>query len=235
MLPYKFKFITIATDSITYTATIHGDTLQYEWHNGKGTSFWDLNHAEKLVASGKWIITEIIQQTKEKTMQQNTIKQMEQTVEQLLAKAEELKQQIEAAKKEEDVWPKIGDKYWVVDCIANVVFHYWQGDTYDESAMKFGNTYKTKEDAENYVQKRLVQVELETLAKKAWKESCKQTDWTDEHQSKHHIYYDYTDKEFYVSANIAYQYIGQVFFPTKESASNAVKTIGEERLKKLFM
>ena len=32
-------------------------------------------------------------------MEQNTIQQMEQTVEQLLAKAEELKQQIEAAKR----------------------------------------------------------------------------------------------------------------------------------------
>lgn len=174
-------------------------------------------------------------QTKENNMRQNTIQQMEQTVEQLLAKAEELKQQIEAAKKEEDVWPKIGDKYWVVDCIANVVFHYWQGDTYDESAMKFGNVYKTEEDAENYVQKRLVQVELETLAKKAWKESGKQIDWTNERQSKYHIYYDYIDKEFIVSGNSNSQHIGQVFFPTKESVMNAVETIGGERLKKLFM
>ena len=47
-------------------------------------------------------------------MEQNTIEQMEQIVEQLLAKAEELKQQIEAAKKEEDIWPKkLVDKYWV--------------------------------------------------------------------------------------------------------------------------
>lgn len=65
MLPYKFKFITTATDSITYTAAIYGDNLYYEWHNGKGRSIWDLNHAEKLIASGTWIITEIIQQTKE--------------------------------------------------------------------------------------------------------------------------------------------------------------------------
>ena len=60
----------------------------------------------------------------------------------------------------------------------------------------FGNVHKTKEDAENYVQKRLVQVELEALAKKAWKEVNEQVNWTDEHQSKHHIYYDYVEKEF---------------------------------------
>ena len=169
-------------------------------------------------------------------MEQNTIEQMEQTVEQLLAKAEELKQQIEAAKKEEDVWPKIGDKYWVVDCIANVVFHYWQGDTYDESAMKFGNVHRTKEDAESYTQKRLIQVELETLAKKAWKESGKQIDWSKySEQKKFHIGYCYDNESFFVDSNWSAKFIGQVFFPTEESAMNAIETIGEERLKKLFM
>ena len=87
--------------------------------------------------------------------------------------------------------------------------------------MKFGNVHKTKEDAENYVQKRLIQVELETLAKKAWKESCKQTDWTNELQNKYHVHYDYIDKEFIVTANSFCQHIGQVFFPTKESAIDA--------------
>lgn len=171
----------------------------------------------------------------EKTMQQNTIQQMEQTVEQLLAKAEELKQQIESAKKEEDVWPKIGSRYWFALSNADVDNSTWNCGEVDEYRMMFGNVHRTKEDAENYVQKRLIQVELETLAKKAWKEVNEQVNWTDEYQSKYHIYYDYINKEFYVSANSNSQYIGQVFFPTKESASEAVKTIGEERLKKLFM
>lgn len=165
-------------------------------------------------------------------MQQNTIQQMEQTVEQLLAKAEELKQQIEAAKKEEDVWPKEGDKYWFALSNADVDNSTWNCGEVDEYRMMFGNVHRTKEDAENYVQKRLIQVELETLAKKAWKE---EVNWMDEHQSKYHIYYDYIDKEFYVSVNANSQYIGQVIFPTKESVMNVVKTIGEERLKKLFM
>lgn len=234
MLPYKFKFITTATDSITYTATIHGDTLQYEWHNGKGSSFWDLKDAEKLVASGTWIITEIIQQTKENNMEQNTIEQMEQTVEQLLAKAEELKQQIEAAKKE-DVRSKESNQHWFALSDGKVDTSTWDNEYIGGRRMKFGNVHKTKEDAENYVQKRLVQVELETLAKKAWKKVNKQVNWTDEYQSKYHIYYDYIDKEFCVSANSTSQCIGQVFFPARESAMNAVKTIGEERLKKLFM
>lgn len=235
MLPYKFKFITTATNSITYTATTSDKDVCCKWHNDKGSGIWDLNHVEKLVASGTWIITEIIQQTKENGMQQNTIQQMEQTVEQLLAKAEELKQQIEAAKKEEDVWPKIGDKYWLADCTAGVIFHYWQGDTYDKSAMKFGNVYKTKEDTENYVQKRLVQVELETLAKKAWKEHNEQPLWESVHQCKWFIYYNHEFEGFFVNEDSVRQSIGQVYFPTVEAVKAAINTIGEERLKKLFM
>ena len=46
-------------------------------------------------------------------MQQNTLQQMEQTVEQLLAKAEELKQQIESGLKRKMMFGlKYGDKYW---------------------------------------------------------------------------------------------------------------------------
>lgn len=168
-------------------------------------------------------------------MQQNTIEQMEQTVEQLLAKAEELKQQIEAAKKEEDVWPKIGSQYWFALSNADVDDSTWNCGEVDEYRMMFGNVHKTKEDAENYVQKRLIQVKLEALSKKAWKESGKQIDWTNEQQSKYHVHYDYIDESFNVCINSTCQHLGQVFFPARESAMNAVETIGEERLKKLFM
>lgn len=167
-------------------------------------------------------------------MQQNTIQQMEQTVEQLLAKAEELKQQIEKAKEQEDIWPKEGDQYWFAMPNGNVDHSVWDDIQCDKNRMMFGNVHRTKEDVKRYTQKRLIQVELERLAAKAWKEVNEQVNWTDEHQSKYHIYYDYIDKEFIVTANSTCHYIGQVFFPTKESASEAVKTIGEERLKVLL-
>ena len=88
-------------------------------------------------------------------MEQNTIQQMEQTVEQLLAKAEELKQQIEAAKKRKKMF---GLKL-VVNIICSIKcrcrYPTWNCGEVDEYRMMFGNVHKTKEDAENYVQKRL--------------------------------------------------------------------------------
>lgn len=174
-------------------------------------------------------------QTKGDNMQQNTIQQMEQTVEQLLAKAEELKQQIEKAKEQEDVWPKDGDKYWYAGGNGTVYQGCWENTVEDNNRLRFNNVHRSRDEGESHVDKRLIQSELERLAAKAWKEVNEQVNWTNEHQSKYHIYYDYVDKEFIVSANSNCQYIGQVFFPTKESAMNAIETISEERLKKLFM
>lgn len=166
-------------------------------------------------------------------MEQQTIAQLEQNVAELLAKAEEMKQLIEKAKKEE-VWPVNRDSYWYASGNGHVYHVLWENTIDDLNRQKFGNIHRSRAEAKDYVQKRLIQVELETLAKKAWKEVNEQVNWTDEYQSKYHIYYDYIDKEFYVSASSKCQYIGQVFFPTKESAMNAIETISEERLKVLL-
>lgn len=169
----------------------------------------------------------------ENNMEQQTIKQMEQNVAELLAKAEEMKQLIEKAKKEE-TWPNWGNEYWHASSNGSVYAGYWEGSYEDNNRFKFGNVHRSNAEGKAYVQKRLVQVELETLAKKAWKESGKQIDWTNERQSKYHIYYDYIDESFNVCLNSTCQHLGQVFFPARGSAIDAVKTIGEERLKVLL-
>lgn len=165
-------------------------------------------------------------------MEQQTIKQMEQNVAELLAKAEEMKQLLEKAKKEE-TWPVKGDSYWYASGNGNVYHGIWENFVDAINRQKFGNVHRSREDAELYVQKRLVQVELENLAKKAWKEIDEQINWNTD-QAKYHLYYDYEDDCFFVSANTICQHIGQVFFPTEKSTLDAITAIGEERLKVLL-
>ena len=166
-------------------------------------------------------------------MEQQTIAQLEQNVAELLAKAEEMKQLIEKAKKEE-TWPNWGDKYWYASSNGGVYACYWEGAHEDNNRFKFGNVHRSKVEAETYVQKRLVQVELENLAKKARKEHSEQLDWNTNCQNKYNIFYDYQAAKFLVCANYNCQHIGLVFFPTRESAKEAITTIGEERLKVLL-
>lgn len=161
------------------------------------------------------------------------IEKLQHDVEIAQKQLEEATKSLEMAKKEE-TWPNWGNEYWYASSNGSVYAGYWEGSYEDNNRFKFGNVHRSNAEGKAYVQKRLIQVELETLAKKAWKEVNEQVNWTDEHQRKYHIYYDYIDKEFIVTANSTCHYIGQVFFPTNESASEAVKTIGEERLKVLL-
>lgn len=228
-----------------FTITIHSETapINYtvlrcsddmfvvKWERPKNSFHYvELSRVEVINALSRGIWT-IVEQ-KENNMEQQTIKQMEQNVIDLLAKAEEMKQLIEKVKKVE-AWPVNGDSYWYASGNGNVYHDIWEDFVDDINRQKFGNVHRSREDAELYVQKRLVQVELENLAKKAWKEIDEQINWNTD-QAKYHLYYDYEDDCFLVSANSLCQHIGQVFFPTRESALYAVTTIGEERLKVLL-
>jgi hypothetical protein len=229
-----------------FTITIHSETapINYtvlrcsddmfvvKWERPKNSFHYvELSRVEVINALSRGIWT-IVEQ-KENNMEQQTIKQMEQNVAELLAKAEEMKQLIEKAKKEE-TWPNYHDAYWYASGNGHVYRDCWENTIDDLNRQKFGNIHRSRAEAEDYVQKRLVQVELENLAKKSWKEYGKQLDWNTNCQNKHHIFYDYQTDELSVSANSKCQHIMQVFFPTIESAKEAISTIGEERLKVLL-
>jgi len=169
-------------------------------------------------------------------MEQQTIAQLEQNVAELLAKAEEMKQLIEKAKKEE-TWPNWGNEYWYASSNGSVYAGYWEGSYDDNNRFKFGNVHRSNVEGKDYVQKRLVQAELGHLAAKAWKDSGANNTWdncVENCEQKYHIYYLHSGDSFVVDANTIVQYIGQVFFPTEASAYDAIKTIGEERLKVLL-
>lgn len=230
-LPYKFKFKTIAENSITYTATVKEGALYYEWNGG--SAYWDLIDAERLTTFGTWIITEVIQH-KEDIMEQ-TIKQMEATVAELLAKAEELKQLIEKEKQKEDVWPEDGDAYYNIDSCGEVGDSRWDNDEWDEARMEIGNVFRTKEDAEKALAKRKIETKLRTLAEKAWKESGTNINWNDFGQQKWGIYFNHRSGKFSYEYSQFSELSGATYFPTQESAYDAVKEIGEDNLKLLFM
>lgn len=163
-----------------------------------------------------------------------SINEAKRAVEAAQKQLEESVKALEQAEKKE-VWPVNGDSYWYVEVSGSVYHDVWQDHPSDMDRQRLGNVYRSREDAELYVQKRLVQVELETLAKKAWKESGEQFEWdVNGVQSYYHHYYDYVDGCFLVGANVYTRCIGQVFFPTEKSAKEATTAIGEERLKVLL-
>ena len=233
-IPDNFTITIHQRDSpINYTVLrCYDDMFVVKWERPKNSFHYvELSRVEVIDALSRGIWT-IVEQ-KENNMEQLTIKQMEQNVAELLAKAEEMKQLIEKAKKEE-TWPNWGDEYWYDSSNGSVYVGYWEGSYEDNNRFKFGNVHRSNAEGKAFVQKRLVQVELENLAKKAWKEHSEQLDWNTNRQNKYHIFYDYQAAEFLVWANANCQHIMQVFFPTGTTATQAIEAIGEERLKVLL-
>lgn len=103
------------------------------------------------------------------------------------------------------------------------------GSTFDEKIYKLGNYFKTKEEAEFELNKRLVYQELKDYALEH--NEC-ELDWTDRYQVKWSIYYEtgYPCLKY----NDVYTFcdIGQIYFSSEEIARKAAKTIGEDRIKK---
>lgn len=181
------------------------------------------------IAEGLWIIE------KENNMKQTNVKQMEATVAELLAKAEELKQLIEKEKQKEDVWPAVGHAYYWINGGAMVDYNRWDNDSVDNDRMLVGNVFRTKEDAEKALAKRKIETKLHNLAYKAWI-VMKRPKWFGYNTpNKYHLCYDHCQNIFEVDENTTVQHIGQIFFPTEQSAKDAVKEIGEDNLKLLFM
>ena len=168
-------------------------------------------------------------------MEQQTIKQMEQTVAELLAKAEELKQLIEKEKQKEDVWPNIDDVYYYIDSCGVIGDCCWDGDKFDTALMEIDNVFRTEEDAEKVLTKRKIETKLRNLANKAWKDSGKGIDWQAPDKNKWCVFLDHTTGTFRVYWYCTNQMVTALYFPTEQSARDAVKEIGEDNLKLLFM
>lgn len=141
---------------------------------------------------------------------------------------------IDALKEEEGKkkrWkPKNGEVYWHINTFGQVFTDTWRECDFDEKAYKLGNCYRTKEECEFAIECKLVEQELK--------------DYADEH-NEHEIvwdgntanctlYYDHIKKEIRIVSYISVQY-GVVYFTSREIAEDAIKAIGEERLKKYYL
>lgn len=101
--------------------------------------------------------------------------------------------------------------------------------TYDSNRYQLGNYFKTEEEAEFELQKRLVYQELKDYALEH--NEC-EFDWKNKYQPKWSIFYNNESEcleynDFYNMCDIT-----QIHFTSEEIARKAVFTVGEDRIKK---
>lgn len=100
---------------------------------------------------------------------------------------------------------------------------------FDENLFKVGNYFKTKEEAEFELNRRLVYQELKDYA---LEHNEIDINWSDTEKCKWSIRYDYYKDCLTVSSWWYYQELGQIYFSSQYIALDAIKVVGRDRIKK---
>ena len=130
----------------------------------------------------------------------------------------ELEQAIEAEKQ----WPQDGDKYYFLNG-EDFSQTTWRDDSFDFGALKVGDCYRTKKEAEFEVERRKVMTELKKFA----------SDFV-VGERNYCIVWDFYAGEIYIGHRVLSK-DNNLVFESEEKAQEAIKAIGEERVKKYIL
>lgn len=121
------------------------------------------------------------------------------------------------------------DVYYSITGDGRIVDNRESESTCDNVVYQFGNYFKTKEEAEFEFNKRLVYQELKDYA---LEHNEMGIDWKKSEQEKWGISYDNQFKCLRYRNRYTLSDIGQIYFSSCKIAREAVKAIGEDRIKK---
>lgn len=137
---------------------------------------------------------------------------------------------IKKANAESKVWkPKLRDDYWFINN-RGVDYFNSNEDQIDDFLYSVGNCFKTKEEAEFALERQKVITELKRFAEE---NNEYELDWHNGKQNKYEIYYDASDEKI----DVYWFYTNKrnlIYFSSEKIAREAIKTIGEDRLKKYY-
>lgn len=133
------------------------------------------------------------------------------------------------------VWkPSAGELYYYINSNGEIEYRYYKNRNINDKRRicNIGNYFKTDEEAEHMVEKLKVIRELQDFA---LEHNDEEIDWVDNEQDKWAICYDIEDKEIaYESGKKIKSVPFNVYFATEQDCERAIKTIGEDRIKKYY-
>ncbi|MGH2080239.1 hypothetical protein ACRCJU_02765 [Aerococcus urinaeequi] len=131
--------------------------------------------------------------------------------------------ELEEQAKEEQEFPRDGDRYWYMTTTGKIFTSNWDGfDFYfDEAVLEIGNIFQTKEQAEFAVEKLRVEAELRKFSRPFELDSY-----------NHYIFLDTYSDCLGVDSLSYCQSQGTIHFESEEKANEAIETVGEKRIKK---
>lgn len=127
------------------------------------------------------------------------------------------------------VWePSLGDLYYYINSNGDIKLSYYNTRSIDKRCI--GNFFKTDEEADHMVKKLKVIRELQDLSNI----KLNMSDYVKNNRI-YYIAYDFTQNRIVpLFDNISRSIPFNVYFSTKEDCERAIKTIGEDRIKKYY-
>lgn len=143
---------------------------------------------------------------------------------------------VEETKSKVKVWkPKKGDKYYYIGNAGSIFNCDWREDNLDEARLNIGNCFKTEEDAKHMVEKLKVIKELQDFAIENRDEEISWEEDDEYNRYKYSIYFDYRWESIRINwTTVAHDSPFNLYFASKEIAQEAIKKIGEDRIKKYY-
>lgn len=140
---------------------------------------------------------------------------------------------IEKAKQKNKVWkPEENETYYYSYSDGHIEKATCDNRNMDKNRYAIGNCFKTKEEAEFALERQKVIMELKRFA---LEHNEKEIDWSNRCQNKYFLYFNHDKNRIMISYYYIYQYICEpIYFTSEKIAQQAIKEIGEERLKKYY-
>ena len=142
---------------------------------------------------------------------------MQDEIKSLKQRIAELESQVD----EEQAFPKYKDFYWGVNAKGKVFCDTWEGFKFEKDMLSIGNVYQTENEAVLAVEKLKVKAELRKFSK-PFEDDI--SDW--------YIFYDTESQRIYTDSRMYCQTQGAIYFESEQVAQQAIKSVGEERIKK---
>lgn len=143
----------------------------------------------------------------------------------LQARVKKIQEEIEKTKQAE--WPQDGDDYWFIDGEGDIQNDTMYGMVADEERKSIGNTFRTKEEAEFEVERLKVIAELKKFAMSR--------EEVEEARHANEVIYIILTESNEISTLIDYSFrCATMHFKDKCTAHNAVRAVGEDRVKKYY-
>lgn len=127
---------------------------------------------------------------------------------------------------------KIGSTYYWKYSDYDIGNSTWRNNNADKARYSLGNCYKTKEEAEQAIEILKIHNELKHYAEE---HNEAEIDWSNDDQCKYLIRVDFDcgdrDMDIDIDYEYSYKQPNQIYFTSHEIAEDAIKAIGEDRVK----